>query len=188
MWKQLYRNEKLVFHSPLSIGAASEALRLSIDEEHLMIFSPTGFGGWRPVLGEVGNDSFRLRKRIGYRNDFARQFYGKFIPESGGTRVEGYFAIRPFPRIFMTIWFAGIISIGGIIFAETVKDLIKGGHPFENNPLIGLIAPPALLLFGVGLLCFCSWLSSSGERFILEHLKTTLSARIAEHESTPTSK
>ena len=142
MWEQLYGKRKLVLHSPLSPGAASEALRLSIDEEHCMVVSLSGFGGWRPVLGEVGTDSFRLRKRISYRNDFARQFYGRFEPESGGTRIEGYFAARLFPRIFMTVWLIGVISIGTIMFVETVRDLMRGGPPLRQQALDGTCLSP----------------------------------------------
>ena len=184
MWRHLYRSRKLVLHSPFSLGTASEALRLSIDEEHLTVFSMSGFQGGHPVLGEVGADSFRLRKRIFYRNDFARQFYGRFESEPGGTRIEGYFDVRLFPRIFMTVWFAGVISIGAIIFVEAVRDLMGGGHPFANNLWIGLVTAPAMLLFGIGLLWFCRWLSRSGETFIVEHLKATLSAQAEEPRPT----
>jgi hypothetical protein len=183
MWGHLYKSRKHVLHSPLSPGTASEVLRRSIDQEHLTAFSLSGFAGGRPILGEVGFDSFRLRKRISYRNDFARQFYGRLEPETGGTRIEGHFGIRLFPKIFMTIWFSGVISIGAIIFVETVRDLLRGGRPFDNHPWIGLLAPPGMLLFGIGLLWFCLWLSRSGEEFILQHLKTTLSARVEQPDS-----
>lgn len=174
----------VVLHSSLTRGAAAEALRRSIDQESLTLFSLSGFQGSCPVLGEVDTDSFRLRKRLYYRNDFARQFYGRFEEEPGGTRIEGYFAYRRFPRIFITAWFVGVVSLGTIAFISTVRDQVAGSHRMGNNTWIGLVALPALVLFGIVLLWFSRMLSSSGERFLLEHLKATLSARIEEHHST----
>jgi hypothetical protein len=168
----------IVLHTQLPPGAAADAVRRSIDEDYLTPLSLSGFQGGRPVLGEVGVDSFRLRKRIYYRNGFARQFFGRFEPESGGPRIKGHFTAPLYPRIFMAVWFTGVISIGTIMFVGTVRDLLRRGRPFDNNPWMGLVIPPALLLFGIGLLWFGRWLSRSGERSILEHLKVTLSARI----------
>jgi hypothetical protein len=81
----------VVLHSSLPPYAVADTLRQSIDEEHLTIFSLSGYRGDRPVLGKVDERTFRLQKRRYYKNSFAPFFYGQFEPEPGGTRIEGYF-------------------------------------------------------------------------------------------------
>ena len=100
-----------VLHSPLAPVALAEALRRSIDEEHWTLFSLSGYQGDRPLLGEVGENTFRLQKRKFSRNDFAGQFYACFAPEPGGTRIEGYFDAPRWARYFMRIWLAWVVLV-----------------------------------------------------------------------------
>src|ERR1700704_1476726 len=95
-----------VLHSNLAPIAVAEALRRSIDEERWTPFSLSGCQGNGPLLGEVGENTFRVQKRKYYRNDFAGQLYGRFAPAPGGTRIEGYFDAPRWARYFMRGWLA----------------------------------------------------------------------------------
>src|ERR1035437_1167313 len=73
----------VILHSALAPNAVGEVLRRSIDEEHWTLFSLSGYRGERPILGEVGKNTFRLQKRRYSRNDFTGHFHARFEPESG---------------------------------------------------------------------------------------------------------
>jgi hypothetical protein len=168
------------FHSTLAPTAVADALRRSIDEEHWTLFSLSGYQGSRPLLGEVGENTFRLQKRNYYRNDFAGQFYGRFAPEPGGTRIEGYFDAPRWARYFMRIWLAFAALVGTPIFVRTMIDVVGGSHHMSGDQWVGLVEPPGLVLFGIALQKFGRLLGKSNERFILEHVVKTVAARIEE--------
>ena len=169
-----------VLHSALTPNAVVDALRSSIDEERWTIFSMSGYRGNRPLLGEVGQNTFRLQKRKYYRNDFAGQFYARFMPEPGGTRIEGYFDAQRWAKYFMRIWLAFAVLVGTPIFVGTVIDIVTGSHYMSGDKWVGLLVPPGLVLFGTVLPKVGRLLGKSNERFILEHVQNTLAARIED--------
>src|SRR4051812_1389859 len=64
------------------------------------------------VVGYVGQQSVRLRRRIWYGNSFQTCLYGELRPEAGGTCISCRFGLRPFTTIFMFFWF-GMASLIG---------------------------------------------------------------------------
>lgn len=171
-----------VLHSAVAPYSVAEALRRSIDEEHWTFFSLSGFRGNRPLLGEVGENTFRIQKRRYSRNDFAGHFYGRFEPEPGGTRIEGYFDAPRWARYLMRIWLAGAVLIGTPIFVETLMDISTGSHHMTGDLWVGIIVPPALVLFGTVLPKFSRRLGKKDRKFILEHIQQTLAARMEGSE------
>lgn len=127
----------LVFHSALTPAVLRDTLSRTIDQEQWTLFSLSGFRGERPLLGEVGEDTFRLRKRLNYRNDFARQFYARFKPEQGGTRIEACFETHRFTRYFMRVWLAVAVLIGTPIFIMTVRDKLTDTHKQYDRRSMG---------------------------------------------------
>src|SRR6266852_2145040 len=134
----------VVLHSALAPITVADALRRSIDEEHRTIFSMSGYKGDRPVLGEVSEGIFRVQRRRYWRNDFAAHFYGKFRPEPGGTRIDGYFDVSRWVRNFMRIWLAGVVLLGGPMFVLTILDATTGSHFTKGDSWVGIIVPPAM--------------------------------------------
>jgi hypothetical protein len=170
----------LVFHSALTPDAMKDVLRRTIDKEQRTLFSFSGYRGDRPLLGEVSEDSFRLRKRRYSRNDFAGQLYARFEPEPGGTRIEGYFDVPRWAKYFMRIWLACAVLIAAPIFVMTMIDLRTGTHYMTGDLRVGLVVPPVLVLCGIVLPKFGRLLGKGDERFILEFVQNTLAARIEE--------
>ena len=131
-------------HSALTPDAFQEALRRAIDPEHWAVFSLSGYEGTRPILGEVDRSRFRLQMRRISRNDFSGHFYGKVEPESGGARVEGYFAAPRWARYFVRFWVAFAV-IGGVpLFVTTLRDVHAASGKI-GDLWVGLIVPPALI-------------------------------------------
>jgi hypothetical protein len=169
-----------VLHSALTPNSVADALRRSIDELHWTPLSLSGCKGNLPLLGEVGENSFKVQKRKYYRNDFAGQFYARFAPEPGGTRIEGYFDYPRWARYFMRIWLAFAVLVGTPILVGTLSDVVRNSHYMSGDKWVGLILPPVLVLFGTVLPKFGRLLGKRDERFMLEHIQNTLAARIEE--------
>jgi hypothetical protein len=169
-----------VLHSALVPNAVADALRRSIDEKHWTLFSLSGYRGNRPLLGDVGEDTFTLQKRRYRRNDFAGRLYARFEPEPGGTRIEAYFDAPRWARYFMRAWLAFAVFVGTPIFAVTLIDMVAGSHYMRGDLWVGLVVPPGLVLFGAVLPRVGRLLGKADERFMLEHVQNTLAARIEE--------
>lgn len=170
----------LVLHSALAPDAVIAALRRSVDGEQKTLFSFSGYKGNRPVLGEVSDSSFRLQKRRYWRNDFAPRFYGKVEPEYGGTRIEGYFDMTRWVKLFMRVWLGGVVLFGGPLFVMSLLDVTTGSHHTTGDTWVGVIVPPSMILFGILLPKFGRLLGCGEERFLLEFLQGTLAARVEE--------
>jgi hypothetical protein len=177
------RRKIVIFHSPLSPAEITEALRGSVDDEQRSLFSLSGFQGDRPLIGTIGFDSFRIQKRKLYRNDFARHFYAQFGPEQSGTRIEGYFAMAIWVKLFMLVWISFAIVIGSVIFIATCRELISSHRAPNDQDWVGLLVPPGLVLFGFGLPVIGSLVSRPGERYILQRLGIILSASATKTEA-----
>jgi hypothetical protein len=177
------RRAVIVLHSALTPNAVVEALRSSVDEEHRTLFSRSGYRGGRPLLGEVSENTFRLQKRKYYRNDFARQFYARFAPEMGGTRIEGYFDTPRWAKYFTRIWLALALLMSTPIFVLTVMDMSTGSAYMSGDKWVGLVVPLVLVSAGILLPKFGRLLDRNNERFILEHLQNNLAARVGVLEA-----
>jgi len=118
----------------------------------------------------------RLRKRIGYRNSFQSFLAATLRPEAGGTVISGEVAMHPFVRVFMLIWFGGVILIGGTMFVATVGTMLFGSGSQYQNAWMGAVIPPILLAFGFGLVRFGRYLARDETRFLTGFLIQTLNA------------
>jgi hypothetical protein len=171
----------IVLHSALTPTAVGEALRRSIDEEHRTLFSLSGYRGSRPVLGEVTGNTFHIHKRRYWRNDFAPYLYAEFQTKGSGSRIEAYFDVSRWVKLFMRIWLAGVVLLGAPMFVLTALDVLTGSHHTSGDNRVGLIVPPALLLWGFLLPRIGRLFSHTDEAFLLEFLSHTLVARAEEH-------
>lgn len=172
----------VLLHSALAPSIVMDTLRRSIDPEQRTLFSLSGYNGERPVLGEVGESTFRLQKRRYSRNDFAGHFYGRVEAEPGGSRIQGYFDSPRWARYFMRVWLGFAILCGAPIFVLTLLDVFTGSHHTTGDTWVGLIVPPALILFGP-VLPKVGWLFGRGDRkFMLDFLQQTVAAGVEELE------
>jgi hypothetical protein len=177
------RRTVYVLHSALAPNAIADALRRSIDEKHWMLFSLSGYRGYRPLIGEISENKFTVQKRRYSRNDFAGHLFAQYWPEAGGTRIEAYFDPPAWARYFMRVWLAGAVLIGMPIFVTTVLDVITGSHRMSGDRWVGLVVPPALILYGTVIPRIGRLLGKGDRQFILKHIQNTVAARIEERQS-----
>lgn len=79
---------------PAPVNVVAARLRGVVVED----FSP------RPFAGEVEDDSFRIRRRIRYRNSFLPRIEGHMASASGGTRVDVAMSMHPLVLVFTLFW------------------------------------------------------------------------------------
>ena len=106
--------------SPITSDECARRLREKTESGFLAIFSN------KPVAGHVGYTSFRIRKRIAYRNSFQPHFSGKLLNESGRTRVRCHVGMHPAVIAFMAIWFGGVLIGGGSVMISAIGSLVRG--------------------------------------------------------------
>jgi hypothetical protein len=103
-----FRLPLVVLHSPLTPGTCRDRLQ-RVTEPDRGIYE--NFVYWvvprtrKPLRGAVVGESFRVRQpNLGPKSLGGSYFWGKLIPENGGTRIEGYFASAPgLLRIYFSI-------------------------------------------------------------------------------------
>ena len=160
-----------------------DTLRRSIDPEQRTLFSLSGYKGERLVLGEVRESTFRLQKRRYSRNDFAGHFYGTVQAEPSGSRIEDYFDAPRWARYFMRFWLAGAVLCGAPIFVLTLLDVLTGSHHTTGDTWVGLVVPPALILFGTVLPKLGRVFGRGDRKLMLEFLQQTVAARVEDLET-----
>ena len=175
----------LILRSTLAPAAVADALRRSIDPEARTMFSLSGYEGCLPVLGEVTETTFHLQKRRFWRNDFAPRHYGQFEAEGLGSRIEAYFDVSRWVRMFMRLWLVGVALLGGPIFVLSALDLFTGSHHTTGDGRVGLIVFPTMILWGFLLPRIGRSFGRGDERFLLDFVQYTLSAQREEHEPAP---
>ncbi|MGA7637978.1 MAG: hypothetical protein WA690_02410 [Candidatus Acidiferrales bacterium] len=78
----------------------------------------------------------------------------------------------------MRFWLGFVAVVGGAMFVLSLLNMTSGSHFITGDLWVGIIVPPALLLFGLVLprvgRAFGKW----DERFLLEFVQRTLAARI----------
>jgi hypothetical protein len=126
------------------------------------------------VIGSVGETSFRLRKRIFYRNSFQASLSGKFIDDPRGTRLRCRVGLHPFVTVFLTIWI-GIVLVGCIWM---IVSLVSGAVPANRWPQAAI--PFLMLAGGVALLKVGQFLSRDEADFLIDFLRKTVDARDSE--------
>ena len=171
----------MILRSTLAPNATADALRRSIDEERRTLFSLSGYRGSLPVLGEVNGSTFRLRKRRYWRNDFAPNLYGEIQADAAGSRIDARFELCPWIKAFMRFWIGGALLLGAPIFVLSALDHFTGSHHTTGDSWVGLVVPPAMVLWGFLLPRIGRLFSIGDEKYLLEFVQQILAAQIDEH-------
>jgi hypothetical protein len=129
-----------------------------------------------PVIGEIGERRFRLRKRLLppiTRNSFQTFLRGRVSPEGAGTRIRCRVGLLPFVAVFMALWF--VLLWSGGLFAITM--LATG-----PQPTIALIPLAVISTMTVGAIFMVAWgrrMSKGDGTYLLAFLSRMLEAKEA---------
>lgn len=169
-----------ILDSPLPSDECIRRLRVAIAERGMGFFNIGDFGGTEQYFGRIEGDKIELRKRKFWlwRNDFAPHLFATITGTPAGSRIEGHFSVGSRVSMFMNLWlvFVGIIS--GIFFVSAIAQLLRGSDVNGNDDLLmDLIWPAAMLAFGFLLPRIGYYFSYWHARELLDFAKTTLAAR-----------
>jgi hypothetical protein len=130
----------------------------------------------RPVWGVVETQRFRLRRSGG--RVYAPNFYATWEPQSGDTRIDGYFDLGPIERLSLRITLVVMLALSVVGVLLNTLDLTRGTH-FTNDPQFGLVLSVLFAPFCLGFYVFIERRGSRADGRLLEFIETTLAARRA---------
>ena len=128
------------------------------------------------MLGRIAGNEFRIHKRRYWHNSFGPVLYGRVTSDGQGAAIEAYWDMLPGARTSMQIWliFAGLI--GALAFYRSLLQLLGGKTREYGNLWVGLVVPPAMILFGLYLPRLGAQLSFHERKHVLELLNRALVA------------
>jgi hypothetical protein len=158
--------------SPLRRDECVRRLRENVD---------AGFGlhGTRSVIGQIGDTSFTLRQRVGYRNNFRTILRGTFLEESRATRLHCRSGVHPIARAFILFWLAAVL-VGACVFAWPIIASLIHGQQAHPGPQLGTLVVPVLMFcFGVALTKVGRRMARGEHEYLIGFLAKQLDAREA---------
>jgi hypothetical protein len=166
---------KTIFHSPHPIEECYRRLKEAVDTSLFPYFSS------KQVAGRVSKRSISIRKRIYYRNSFQAVLRASLKPSPSGTEIISTVSLHPFVKIFMFIWFGGLIMIGGIIFVIALSSYFKENSLKDIGSIMWILIPPGMAIFGIALLKFGKYLARDESKVLKRFLIDLLDAEEINH-------
>jgi hypothetical protein len=171
------------FNSALAAGVLRDALLRGISTQRVPPYLEPWFyrmhrkdDRTRPVWGVVEIQGFRLRRSSG--GAFGPNFYASWEPQSGGTRIDGYFDLGPIERLSLRIALVVMLALSVVGVLLNALDLAHGTH-FTNDPQLGLVLSVLFAPFGLGFYRIMQRRGSRIDDRLLAFVETTLAARRA---------
>lgn len=176
----------IVLHSPLSPSQFEARFTEQVEPDGLWAHGPLiWFADGKSVVGQIDGGSFTLRRIAAFprRRVPLLIFHGDFRPDpNGGTCIEGHFSLFLFPVVV-----ARIIGIGAgmVLLVETVRAWGQFGilHGADRIPV--LLAPLALVGYGVLYPIIARLLAGGSEAFLLDFLRKNLLAQVDQADDLP---
>lgn len=159
-----YQTDELV--SPLSIIECTDRIRSATQSEWAI-------SGTSPVVGKVGEKSFRLRKRLeGSHNSFQTCLFARLRSEGTSTRLTCRFGMHPSVVIFMIVWLSGVT-------AGAIGSLVSGLRQYSSGtmPSAGALVPWGMALFGIVLVGVGRRMARGERKFLTDFLRDKVDAQ-----------
>jgi hypothetical protein len=128
--------------------------------------------GSKPVVGRVDKRTFRLRRRIKYRNSFQTFLFGTMVADGRATRLNCRVGTHPIVAVLMAAW---LLAVGGLLIGALASASAGAGE----IATLFLAVPAAMIAFGVGLVWLGRWLARNEQRDLVAFLKDTVEAKLS---------
>ena len=138
---------------------------------HDNIDRPWNIFGKKSVIGSVDRASFRLCRRLNFRNSFTTHLSGKLIDERDSTRIRCKAGMHPIVIAVLTVWFGALTLIAAFTTLSLWSE--QPSSPFALIPLLLLFAGMALVWFG-------RWLSRNDTQTLVDFLEATIDAELVD--------
>ena len=174
--------KSVTFNSALAAEAVRDALLRSISTQGVPPYLEPWFyrmhrkdDQTRPVWGVVETQKFRLRRSSG--GVYAPNFYATWQPQTGGTRIDGYFDLGPIERLSLRNTLVAALAFLALGVLLNAFDRTRGTH-FTNDPQFGLLVSILLAPFCIAFYVFVQKRGSRSDDRLLAFIETTLAARL----------
>ena len=107
--------------------------------------------------------------------------HGSLKPRGSGTEIPSTIGLHPFVKIFLFIWFGGLIIIGSIIFVISLSSLFIQKSPLDIGTIMGVLIPPGMAIFGIALLKFGKYFAKCESGILKTFLIELLDAEEINH-------
>ena len=156
-------------HSPLTRAECAKRLHQHVSSEWSLL---TDSG----VVGSIDGDSFRIRKKIYYRNSFQQYLHCQMSDAGGGTRIHGE------TREMNLKWLIyAACAVVALAFFGVLITMLQHRTTLHDVPLFLLIGPalvvPLLAAIGVGAVSLGRHLARNEQQYLADFLKRTLEVR-----------
>jgi hypothetical protein len=166
----------IILHSDYSPDSCMAKLSEQIDTDKRNLFSLSGYKGSKPVVGRIAGNEFRLHKRRYWHNSFGPVLFRRATSHGRGSLVEGYWDMTRWTRMFTRVWIIFAIVMGTPILFDSLKCLERAGCKVHGDWWVGVVVPPALVLWGLLLPRLGAVLSFHERKHIVQLLEQTLGA------------
>lgn len=155
------RGNRITFRTLKSISECQKLVRSA------------GYSAFGIVLESFDGQNFTLSVRRNYRNSFAPLCTGKLTPQITGTLIDIRFGMRSSVKLFLAVWFVGIVAAGVVILSNML---------FGNavHATAGIVVPSFLLGFGIVLVRLGNRLGHDEEAYVLGWLERSFEDRTPE--------
>lgn len=147
-----------------------------IDSDKRSLFSLTGYKGSKPVVGSIAGRDFRLHKRRYWHNSFGPILFGRVTADGRGSLVEAYWAMSRWTRTFVRVWIIFAIAVIAPILFNLLRCAINAGCKVQGDWWVGVLVPPAMILWGLLLPRLGGALSFHERKHIVAMMEQTLVA------------
>jgi len=175
--------KSVTFNAALAAEAVSDALLRSISTQVVPPYLEPWFyrmhrrdDNTRSIWGVVESHRFRIRRSSG--GVYSPNFYAMWEPQSGGTRIDGYFDLGPIERLSLRITLVVMLALSVVGVLLNALDLTRGTH-FTGDPQIGLVLSVLFVPFCLGFYLFIQRRGSRADDRLLAFIEATLAARRA---------
>jgi len=169
-------NLDILLHSDYSPEMCLARLAEQIDVDDRTLFSLSGYKGRRAVVGRIEGSDFRLHKRRYWHNSFGPVLFGRMMPDGRGTRIEAFWDVWRSVRIFVRVWIVLTAIMGTPILFNALRCAVSKACADQGDSWLGLIVPPAMILWGILLPRIGALLGLHEKKAIVELLERTLVA------------
>jgi hypothetical protein len=133
------------------------------------LLSPT-WGRTEDFVGQLQGSEFKMRVRHGTSNGLTRLFYGKVIPASFGSRVEGEFRTLWWVVLILRAAWVAIWAPVGLYVLDQVRRARAGSEVDWSEFAVAFPLMLFMFVLFIGIEAFARWMGDRDEHRMREHL------------------
>ena len=153
----------------VSVGEVLQRIESSMGMVRSFLLSPTS-GRTEDFVGQLQGSEFKMRVRHGASNGLTRLFYGKVIPASFGSRVEGKFrTLRWVVLLLRAVWVAIWVPVG-LYVLDQVRRARAGGEVDWSEFTVAFPLMLFMFVLFIGIEAFARRMGDRDEHRMREHL------------------